>query len=220
MEGVFPLVPLLDTVGPMARSVADVALLWSVLSGRPVPEPRLDRADRRPDAAAAGDRRRTADRDERRRGGVGGGARAAGRTRRRGARPRRVARTPGRSSSTRPRGRTRATFPSRADEYSDVMRIKLEAAQRVSRRRRRGGLPRDRGVAAYEPDVDLYVSPVLSASSCRPRTSTSSRSGCRSRRSCAGSTCSAGPGSRSATCSSSRPTTRPCSPRGSPGRAR
>jgi Asp-tRNA(Asn)/Glu-tRNA(Gln) amidotransferase A subunit family amidase len=53
------------------------------------------------------------------------------------------------------------TFPSRAEEYSDVMRIKLEAAQRVS----------DDDVAAaygaieewrrYEPEVDLYVSPCI-----------------------------------------------------------
>ena len=41
-EGVFPLVPALDTVGPMARSVADCALAWSVLTGAPVPEPRLE----------------------------------------------------------------------------------------------------------------------------------------------------------------------------------
>ena len=32
----------LDTVGPMARTVADCALAWSVLSGEPVPEPSLD----------------------------------------------------------------------------------------------------------------------------------------------------------------------------------
>ena len=42
LDGVFPLCPSFDTVGPMGRSVADVALLWSVLSGSPVPEPRLD----------------------------------------------------------------------------------------------------------------------------------------------------------------------------------
>ena len=41
-EGVFPLVPDLDTVGPMARTVADCALAWSVLSGEPVPEPSLE----------------------------------------------------------------------------------------------------------------------------------------------------------------------------------
>lgn len=34
MEGVFPLVPSLDHVGPMARSVADVRLLWQGISGK------------------------------------------------------------------------------------------------------------------------------------------------------------------------------------------
>ena len=52
MEGAFPLCPTLDTAGPMARSVADVALMWSVLTGRPVPEPRL--AGRRQSRAAGG----------------------------------------------------------------------------------------------------------------------------------------------------------------------
>jgi Asp-tRNA(Asn)/Glu-tRNA(Gln) amidotransferase A subunit family amidase len=42
VDGVFPLVPELDTVGPMARTVQDCALAWSVLSGEPVPEPSLD----------------------------------------------------------------------------------------------------------------------------------------------------------------------------------
>jgi len=41
-DGVFPLVPDLDTVGPMARTVADCALAWSILSGEPVPEPSLE----------------------------------------------------------------------------------------------------------------------------------------------------------------------------------
>src|SRR5439155_13393573 len=40
-EGVFPLCPSFDTVGPMARTVADVALAWSVMTGKLVPEPRL-----------------------------------------------------------------------------------------------------------------------------------------------------------------------------------
>ena len=39
--GVFPLAPSLDTVGPMARTVADAALVDSVLTGRPCPLPRL-----------------------------------------------------------------------------------------------------------------------------------------------------------------------------------
>jgi aspartyl-tRNA(Asn)/glutamyl-tRNA(Gln) amidotransferase subunit A len=41
-KGVFPLVRDLDTVGPMARTVEDCALAWSVLSGEPVPEPSLE----------------------------------------------------------------------------------------------------------------------------------------------------------------------------------
>ena len=41
-DGVFPLAPDLDTVGPMARTVEDCALAWSILSGEPVPEPSLE----------------------------------------------------------------------------------------------------------------------------------------------------------------------------------
>ena len=40
-EGAFPLCPTLDTAGPMADSVEDVTLMWSVLADRPIPEPRL-----------------------------------------------------------------------------------------------------------------------------------------------------------------------------------
>jgi aspartyl-tRNA(Asn)/glutamyl-tRNA(Gln) amidotransferase subunit A len=40
VRGVFPLAPSFDTVGPMARTVADVALVESVLTGRPIPQPR------------------------------------------------------------------------------------------------------------------------------------------------------------------------------------
>lgn len=40
-EGAFPLAPSFDTVGPMARSVADCALIYSVLTDTPIPPPRL-----------------------------------------------------------------------------------------------------------------------------------------------------------------------------------
>jgi aspartyl-tRNA(Asn)/glutamyl-tRNA(Gln) amidotransferase subunit A len=40
-EGAFPLAPSFDTVGPMACSVADCALTYSVLTGSPSPSPRL-----------------------------------------------------------------------------------------------------------------------------------------------------------------------------------
>ena len=39
VEGVFPLVPSFDTVGPMARTVADCALAYAVLTDTRVPEP-------------------------------------------------------------------------------------------------------------------------------------------------------------------------------------
>ena len=71
IDGVYPLCPSFDTVGPMARSVRDVAVLWSVLTGRRVPEPRLDGLTRRPPAQGAEPRRRPRDRSERRGGGVG-----------------------------------------------------------------------------------------------------------------------------------------------------
>jgi aspartyl-tRNA(Asn)/glutamyl-tRNA(Gln) amidotransferase subunit A len=160
MEGVFPLVPLLDTVGPMARSVADVALLWSVLTGRPVPEPRIDGLTvglvRRPPEIGDGRPTETSDAAE---AWVADlerlGARVVEAT------------IPNASANTWPQFQHEArrshakTFPSRAAEYSDVMRIKLEAAQRAT----------DEDVAAaytaieewrrFVPEVDLYVSPCI-----------------------------------------------------------
>ena len=41
IEGCFALSPSFDTVGPMGRSVGDCALAHQVLTGEPVPEPRL-----------------------------------------------------------------------------------------------------------------------------------------------------------------------------------
>ena len=77
MDGVFPLAPSLDHVGPIARSVADVAVLQSVLAGSA--EPAVDRgtAEARGRARAVRARR----------------ARGAGTPRWRGRGPRR---TPGR----------------------------------------------------------------------------------------------------------------------------
>ena len=65
LEGVYPLCPTFDTVGPMARTVEDVALAWSVLAGAPVPEPRLRGLTvgvltRPPSVGGAGSCRRTA----------------------------------------------------------------------------------------------------------------------------------------------------------------
>lgn len=38
MDGVVPLCPSFDTIGPLARSVVDAALLWAMLSGRRAPD--------------------------------------------------------------------------------------------------------------------------------------------------------------------------------------
>ena len=116
-DGVFPLVPTLDTVGPMARSVEDVALMWSVLTGRAVPEPRLAGLTvgllRQP--PGIGDGRETERSDARR--SLGRRSRASRRACRRGARPRAVrehlAAVPARGAAVacghlaEPRGRVR-----------------------------------------------------------------------------------------------------------------
>jgi len=156
--GVFPLVPTLDTVGPMARTVADVALLWSVLAQRPVPEPRLagltigllrrapgigdDRTTERSDAAEAW----------------------VAELERLGATVVEAA-IPDASADTWPQFQHEAlrshsaTFPSRADDYGDVMRKKLEGALRAESE----SIEQAYGAIAewrrYRPQVDLYVSP-------------------------------------------------------------
>ena len=157
-DGVYPLCPTLDTVGPMARSVEDVALMWSVLTGRPVPEPGLrDLAVgvlRQPPGIGDG---RESERSDAAEGWVGDlerlGARVVD------------ARVPDPSANTWPQFQHEAlqshaaTFPSRADEYSDVMRIKLEAAQRARPEEIEAAYRAIEEWRRYEPEVDLYVSP-------------------------------------------------------------
>ncbi len=158
LDGIFPLCPSFDTVGPMGRSVEDVALLWSVLSGRPVPQPRLEGMTvgllRR--APYLGDGRETEASDAAEEWVAGLeklGARVV------------EASIPGAQADMWPAFMREAavshreTFPARAAEYTDVMQTKLGAAQQVT----------DLGVAAayaamdawrkYEPEVDLYLSP-------------------------------------------------------------
>jgi len=158
LDGVFPLCPTLDTVGPMARSVEDVALMWSVLAGRAVPEPRLagltvgllrhppgigdGRETERTDAAEVW----VADLERL-------GARVV------------EARVPEPSANTWPQFQHEAlrshaaTFPSRADEYGALMRKKLEAAQRAMPEEVEAAYRAIEEWRRYEPDVDLYVSP-------------------------------------------------------------
>lgn len=158
LDGVFPLCPTLDTVGPMARSVEDVALMWSVMTERPVPEPRLAGLTvgllRQP--PGIGDGRET-ERSDAAEAWVGDLERLGARVV--------EARVPEPGANTWPQFQHEAlrshaaTFPSRAEEYGVLMRKKLEAAQRAT--------PDEIGAAyraiekwrRYEPEVDLYVSP-------------------------------------------------------------
>jgi len=159
MDGIYPLCPTLDTVGPMARTVADVALAWSVMTGKPVPEPRLAGLTvgllRRPPAVGDGRETETSDAAEQWVPALERlGARVV------------EARVPEPSANTWPLFNHEAlrshaaTFPSRAEEYSDLCRSKLEHALRTTEPE-----PVARAYDAleewrrYEPEVDLLVSP-------------------------------------------------------------
>jgi len=158
MEGVFPLCPTLDTVGPMGRSVADVALFWSVLADRPVPEPRLDGLTvgllRQPPGIGDGRPTETSDLAE---AHVADLERLGGRVV--------EARIPDATANTWPQFLHEArqshapTFPSRADEYGAVMRAKLETASRVDPDEVEAAYGAIAEWRSYEPEVDLYVSP-------------------------------------------------------------
>jgi Asp-tRNA(Asn)/Glu-tRNA(Gln) amidotransferase A subunit family amidase len=158
MEGAFPLCPSFDTVGPMARNVADVVLMWSVLTGRPAPEPRLAGLTigllRQP--PGIGDGRET-ERSDLAEGWVAELERMGARVV--------ESRIPEPSANTWPLFQHEAakshaaTFPSRADEYGAVMRTKLEAAQRVRADEVEAAHRAIEEWRRYEPDVDLYVSP-------------------------------------------------------------
>jgi aspartyl-tRNA(Asn)/glutamyl-tRNA(Gln) amidotransferase subunit A len=159
-EGVFPLVPLLDTVGPMARSVEDVARMWSVLTQRAVPEPRLDGLTiglmRQPPGIGDGRTTETSDAAE---AWVPDlerlGARVVEAT------------VPDPAANTWPQFQHEAlqshatTFPERAGEYGAAMRKKLETAQHVSSDDVLAAYRAIEKWRRYEPDVDLYVSPCV-----------------------------------------------------------
>ena len=158
MEGAFPLVPLLDTAGPMARSVEDVALMWSVLAERPLPAPRLEGLTvgllRTPPDLADG---REVERSDAAESWVSDLERLGARVV--------EAQVPGPTANPWPQFSHEAlqshaaTFPSRADEYGFVMRKKLEAAQRETPEAIEAAYGAIEEWRRYEPDVDLYVSP-------------------------------------------------------------
>lgn len=158
MEGVFPLVPSIDTVGPMARTVADVALLWSVLAGRPAPEPRLDGLTvgllRKAPGLADGRDTESSDAAEEWVPALERlGARVV------------ESRIPDASANPWPvflyeAARSHAaTYPSRRDEYGEIMRTKLDSTRSVAPGEVEAGYRAIAEWRAYEPEVDLFLSP-------------------------------------------------------------
>jgi aspartyl-tRNA(Asn)/glutamyl-tRNA(Gln) amidotransferase subunit A len=163
-EGVFPLAASFDTVGPMARTVADCALAHAVLTATEVPAPVIDglrvgvltaHPDLGPPAAPAA-------RDERALAHVEA-------LRALGAEVRDLA-LPVPESDTwavfyaDTATAHAATFPSRRDEYGPLIRAKLDHALTVTAEQAdegRRALAAWREVAAREPDVDLVLAPTL-----------------------------------------------------------
>jgi aspartyl-tRNA(Asn)/glutamyl-tRNA(Gln) amidotransferase subunit A len=153
-DGVFPLAPSLDTVGPMARSVADCALAWSVLSGEPVPEPRLEgkrigKLLRPPDLGLG----EPAPDD----------ARAA-------ALPGEPVELPVPAGDVWPvfygeaAASHRTTYPARAADYGPIIRAKLERAAGTTPEAEAAGraaMEAWRVAVREDPPVDVIVSPVL-----------------------------------------------------------
>ena len=160
MDGIFPLCPSLDTVGPMARAVSEVAEAWAALSGEPAPEPRL--AGLRVGLLA-------------RPPSVGDGNRAE---------PssaaeiwveelERLGATVVEAEVPEPEANTwplffhealeshRETFPARADAYSDNVRVKLELAQGVAADDVATAYRALERWRRYAPGVDLYLSPCV-----------------------------------------------------------
>ncbi len=159
VDGVFPLCPSFDTVGPLANSVADVALMWSVLTGEPVPAPALAGLTvgllTQPPSV----------------GGAASAVNRAGeayveRLEELGAL---VVETtiPEPPADTWPlffheaAEAHRATFPARAAEYGENVRVKLEQAQTVDPVEVDAARAAVQTWRTYRPDVDLYVAPVL-----------------------------------------------------------
>jgi aspartyl-tRNA(Asn)/glutamyl-tRNA(Gln) amidotransferase subunit A len=160
-EGVFPLCPTLDTIGPMATSVAEVALLWSVLAGKQIPEPRLEGLTvgllRRPPAVT----------------GPGGDVPTSDAADAWTADLQRLGATVVESEVPEPAANTwplfhheaarshAATFPARAGEYGDNCRTKLEIALREPPEAVEAAYRALEEWRRYEPDVDLYVAPCV-----------------------------------------------------------
>lgn len=158
VDGVFPLSPTLDTVGPMAKTVSDVAMLWSVLARQAIPAPRLHGLTvgllRQPPGIGDG---RPAETSKAAEVWVTAleslGAQVV------------EARIPDPRANLGPilayeAKRSHAkTFPSRADEYGPTILPKLEAAQRLQPEQVETAYRALEEWRKWRPDVDVYVSP-------------------------------------------------------------
>jgi aspartyl-tRNA(Asn)/glutamyl-tRNA(Gln) amidotransferase subunit A len=162
-EGCFPLCPSFDTVGPMARSVAECALAYSVLTGEAVPTPRLER---RTVGVLTHQPPLGPDVDE------GRDERALAYVKQLDALGARVVEVelPVPEADIWPVffaeavESHRATFPRRRDEYGPTIRAKLDAARETDPadvEAARRALASWRAQAAREPDVEVFVSPTL-----------------------------------------------------------
>ena len=159
VDGVFPLCPSFDTVGPMATTVAEVATMWSVLAEAPMPQPRLDGLlvgllTRPPSVGGpALPENRAAEAYIEQLEGLG--ARVV------------EASIPEPPDDTWPlffheaARAHRATFPARAGEYGENVRAKLELAQDLDPAEVDRARSSVRAWRTLEPEVDLYVAPVL-----------------------------------------------------------
>lgn len=159
MDGIFPLCPTLDTVGPMARTVEEVASAWSVLTGKPVPAPSLPGLTvglLRSAPAVGGYEPERSDVAEQ----------WVAELERLGARV-------VESELPEPEANTwplfeheaavshRETFPSRADEYGPTIRPKLESALKAQPDDVERAYEAVYAWRRFEPPVDLYLSPCV-----------------------------------------------------------
>ncbi|MGI9658987.1 MAG: amidase [Gaiellaceae bacterium] len=158
IEGIFPVSPTLDTVGPMGKTVEDVALLWSALSQAEVPEPRLAGVSvgllRQPPEVGDGRQTERSDIAEQ----------WVSDLERLGANVVDASIPNARANTFAMFGHEaleshRATFPNRAVEYAETIGPKLRAALATSPEEVEAGYRALEEWRRYEPPVDLYLSP-------------------------------------------------------------
>jgi Asp-tRNA(Asn)/Glu-tRNA(Gln) amidotransferase A subunit family amidase len=163
-DGLFPLCPSFDTVGPMARTVEDCALCYEVLAGARLPDRAVDslRVGVLTAMPPLGPDEPRSDRDER-------ALAFATRLEELGMRAEEVSLPVpeadiwpvfyGEAAATH-----RDTFPARREEYGSIVRAKLEravGADPTAFRAGRGALEAWRAQSQSLPAVDLIVCPTL-----------------------------------------------------------